>query len=539
MNIYRIRFLITLGVFFGATSCLDYHPPKKEAPMVKSWKTEQVEKKEAAKLPEARDVIVKWWLIFDDEELNRLQEEALAQNPNLMLAEARLKEAQAFFTIENSNRFPDLTLTGIADRRHLSKNGATAVPSLQSTNPNATAAPSPPFNNAPIARGIAPSMPIAAPLPLLTPAAPPPGAPPPARAPSSPKLPKVPTVPKPRRNVSFFQVAPQLSYEVDFWGRYSKAAASAKAEVKGAEEAVRTAYLMLTTQIAQVYYQIQALDAQIRVEKKTIFSYQHQVEITDAKFKAGISPALDFLQADVELTSLQAQYEETKKNRAIAENLLATLLGTPASLFTLPEQNFDPKFPYIPTGLPSEILKQRPDIREAEDNVESARLTVGVAKTAFFPSITLNGVAGYQSNKVSSLFKWKNHILSGTASLLQPIFDGGFNIGQLRLAKAQYEETVAMFLNTVITAYQEVEDSLSTYEISKKQNVFRTAEYKSAAKLLNLTNLQYQNGIIDYLNVIFAERTALTAELDSISTTNNRIFALINLIKSLGGTWES
>ncbi|MDB6081661.1 MAG: outer membrane protein [Chlamydiia bacterium] len=514
-------YILTYSLLFATTSCLEYNPHKQEVPLVKSWKTKQNTTEPAAKLPEEHKIITKWWLIFEDPELNRLQEMALKQSPTLQLAAARLQEAQAFFTVQKSATYPDLNLAGVANRQHFPKttaqssrnsNSVTAPPSV--TSPNAASSSS----------SVIPSTTTPATTAAVSPAS------------ASNPLSTI-TASPPKQNQSFLQVAPVFSYEVDFWGRYSKATAAAYADVKAAEEALRTAYLLLTTQIAETYFDLQSQDAKIKVLTRTITSYEKEVSITSTKYTSGLSSALDFVQAEVELSTVQADLEATKNTRMLAENLLATLVGMPASSFTLPEQDFNPKFPHVPEGLPSEILVRRPDVKEAENHVEAARLTVGVAKTAFFPSITLTGAAGYQSNQLSSLFKWKNHVLSGTTSLLQPIFDGGYNLGNLRQAKAQYKQNVAIFLNTVINAYREVEDALYTYEAAKKQYMFREIEVRSAKKLLNLTSLQYENGLIDYLNVIFAERTALTAETDSIKTTREKVFAIVDLIKSLGGTW--
>ena len=502
-----------VSLLFITTACLEYHPKAINTPNVTQWKTEQKEQVPTV-CPE------KWWQAFEDEKLNELEEEAIRQSPTLQLAIARLKEAKASVMITRADQFPELDLTGFANRERLASSTLGQRPMIQSLNPSRVA--SAPTQALPIVFS-APSGPIS-----LSPTAP---------LPPSPRNTNIPIVNTVKQYQTLLQITPEVTYEVDFWGKYSKLTQASVEQMKAQEEALNTAYLMLSTEVAARYFELQSYDAEIEVNQKATEAYEEQVKLSQAQYQAGLVNEINVLQFETEYYSSLAAYEEVTQLRAAAENLLATLVGKAASQFHMEKQKFAPKVLTVAAGLPFTLLKKRPDIRQAEHLVESNRLNVGVAKTAYFPTFIINGQAGYQSNKLSSLFDWKNRIWSATGSLFMPLFDGGRNHGDVLRAKAVYQESVATFLSTVITAYQEVETSLYSYRSLSKEYKQRLAEYRSAKGAKELTLARFDSGLIDYLTVIDADLVELSAQRDEIVTGRSRILANITLIKSLGGSW--
>jgi len=503
--------------FSFVTSCIQYRPPPVQKPEVTEWKSEASETGE--KLPEKYNrYTAKWWEIFDDPVLNDLQEAALKNSPTIQLQIATLQESRAIWRYVRADQFPQLNLQGNANRTHLAKDAPIGGANTGSSSPSSSSLA--PFS---LSKSPATTTPTnssaAAPATAATTA-----------------TPGLGTTVSPR-NISFFQVTPELSYEIDFWGKYWGNSQATLMQAKASEEDVRTAYLQLTTSVAQNYFELKAYDETINIYQKTIVYYQHALDLTAARFTGGIVSAQDPLQAEVTLRTTQAQLEEIIRERAYSENSLATLVGIPASLFEFTSQGFTPKFPVIPAGLPMEILKNRPDVRSAEDQVEAARLFVGVAKTAFYPQISLFGIAGYESNKLHNLFKWKNHVLSITGQLLQTVYDGGRNSAELKRTKAVYRETVSTFINTILNAFEEAENAIFTVTSADREVERREAELAAAEDLLEITTLNYLNGLTTYLDVINAEQSLLQAERDYISSIQERAIATVSLVKALGGVW--
>ncbi len=507
--------LLTVGV----SSCVQYyHPPKIDKPIPEAWKNENEAVGKTPELPKATyEEMSYWWEIFNDEQLSKLEEEALKQSPTLQLQIARLQEARGLFITVRSDLFPHLDFAGSAERQHFSPTSQISTSQATSGQTPGSSAPANPVPQAPSSNPTVPSPQISRPPP-----------------------PKNSNASRSGFTQSFVQAVAVVSYELDFWGKFYQSTQSALNHVKGSLEDVRTSYLLLTINIAQAYYQVRADDANIQVLERVVKEYRELLTLNKELFASGIVSDLNVLQAEINLSQNEQTLEKAKNERALDEDLLATLVGVPASSFTLAqveEKSFRPEIPKIPEGMPADLLKKRPDIRQSEFAVESARLDVGVAKTAFFPTIGISGTAGYQGNKFSNLFKWKNRVWSATAALLQPIFDGGYNYGNYLQAKAKYQQAVAIFLNTVIQSYQDVEDSLNTIDASQIRNRISEAQLKSASEFSRLTSLQYESGIIDYLTAINAELNALQAESNTIQTKQEQVIATLSLIKSLGGSW--
>ena len=240
------------------------------------------------------------------------------------------------------------------------------------------------------------------------------------------------------------------------------------------------------------------------------------------------------LQVKAALASAQADYEDAQNSRQMLEDSIATLIGESASTFRLEKAPFEPLFPDVPASLPSDVLQQRPDVCQSKLNIEELRLLVGVAKTAFFPDITLNGAAGFQSNRANTLFDWKSRVLSATATVAENLFSGGKTIDRYDSRNCRRHS----YVNTILTAFQEVEDALFSVKARLKQHAFRLEEFKNYKDYATLTLDQYQAGLITYFFVIVAEQQALTSARESNTSKLEKTLAHIALIKSLGGNWN-
>jgi len=516
------------------SSCVRYHPKAPKLPQAEHWKTdfEKTEAPHACPQPEKMkyDTLNPWWQVFNDAQLNALQEKAVNNSPTIQLAFYKLQEAKAVYLAERSYLFPVVDLNTVANRSRFSRSN-TSSSLQQNSATNVPAATNPLLPTSKRGREISDNGVPTSPnqIPTSSPNIP-------AAIPASTSAPVTSTATSnPYR--TFLQVLPQVSYELDIWGKYAQGAQAAYMNEKEVQEALHTAHLLLTTTLAQNYFQLRAADEDLRILSRVTAIYETQVQLQTDLFYSGLSPETNLLQVKAALAAAQADYEETQNSRQILENSIATLLGESASTFRLEKAAFDPQFPDLRACLPADVLLTRPDVRQSKLNVEEFRLLVGVAKTAFFPDITLSGAAGFQSNRANTLFDWKNRVLSATVAVTENLFAGGKTSADLQAAKARYRQSVANYINTILTAYQEVEDALFAVKARLKQHAFRTEEFKNYKDYATLTQDQYQAGLVTYFFVITADQQALTSARENNTSNLEKVLAHIALIKSLGGSW--
>jgi multidrug efflux system outer membrane protein len=272
---------------------------------------------------------------------------------------------------------------------------------------------------------------------------------------------------------------------------------------------------------------------------ETTVAYRRSLELTQNRRKSGIATDLDVSQAETQLASAEAQIPAVQLLRAQALHALATLCGQPAMSFTVNvPTNVPLAAPGIPLGIPSELLERRPDIAAAERRVAAANAGIGVATAAFYPVVMINGAAGYQSIDTSTLFDWPSRVWSIGPSLTLPLFTGGRNRAQLTVARRAYDEVVANYRQTVLTAFQEVEDQLSAQRLLTAQLDAQKAALESARHTLEIANNRYQAGLVTYLEVATAQTAALIQERAVVQLQGQDRVALIGVIKALGGKWE-
>jgi len=338
-----------------------------------------------------------------------------------------------------------------------------------------------------------------------------------------------------------FRAPLDLSYEVDLWGRVRRSFQSARADAQASLAAFYNVLLTLQADVAQNYFTLRALDAEIATVVGTLDLRKEQVRLVRSRFEGGIGNELDIARAETELAATEAEAALLARRRAELENAIAILIGSnPASfrLVAASANNWNPQPPGVPAGLPAELLERRPDVAEAERQLASANARIGVAKAAFFPVLTLTGSGGYVSADIDSLFKWDGRAWSIGPSLSLPLFAGGRNRATYKRSQAAYDETVARYRQQVLVAFGEVENSLSGIHHLATQAAAQQRAVANARRAANLATDRYRSGIVSYLEVVDASRDALSAERANAQLAGQRLIAAVQLIKALGGGWS-
>jgi hydrophobe/amphiphile efflux-1 (HAE1) family protein/NodT family efflux transporter outer membrane factor (OMF) lipoprotein len=332
-----------------------------------------------------------------------------------------------------------------------------------------------------------------------------------------------------------------LSYEVDLWGRVRRSFEGARADAQASLANFYGVLLTLQSDVAQNYFSIRALDAEIATVNGTVSLRKEQVQLVRSRFEGGIGNDLDVARAETELATTEADAASLAQRRAQLENAIAILTGNNPSTFTLTANtnSWGPQPPEIPAGLPAELLERRPDVAEAERQLASANAKIGVAKAAFFPVLTLTGSGGYLSADVDSLFKWGSRTWSIGPSLSLPLFAGGRNRANLRRSKSAYVESIALYRQRVLVAFGEVENSLSGIYYLSRQAEAQQRAVTNARRAADLATQRYRSGIVSYLEVVDASREALQSERANAELAGQRLIASVQLIKALGGGWNN
>jgi hydrophobe/amphiphile efflux-1 (HAE1) family protein/NodT family efflux transporter outer membrane factor (OMF) lipoprotein len=338
-----------------------------------------------------------------------------------------------------------------------------------------------------------------------------------------------------------FSAPLDLSYEIDLWGRVRRGFESARADAQASLAAFHNVLLTLQADVAQDYFALRALDAEIATVTGTVDLRKEQVRLVRSRFEGGIGSELDVARAETELATTEAEAASLAQRRNELENAIAVLAGQNPTVFHLPAagtNNWNPQPPVIPAGLPADLLERRPDVAEAERQLASANARIGVAKAAFFPVLTLTGSGGFVSADIDSLFKWDSHVWSIGPSLSLPIFAGGRNRANYRRSRAVFDEAVARYRQQVLVAFGEVEDSLSGIRYLIDQAAAQQRAVTNARRAAELATDRYRSGIVSYLEVVDASRDALQAERANAQLAGQRLIAAVRLIKTLGGGWS-
>jgi outer membrane protein, multidrug efflux system len=329
-----------------------------------------------------------------------------------------------------------------------------------------------------------------------------------------------------------------LNYEIDAFGRLRRTLEAARATAQASEADLRFVRLATEAAVAIDYYELREADQELSVVDGTVNDLQQALNLTELRFRNGLSSDLEVAEAKTLLDQTKASEQSLKIQREQLQHALAILLGrTPESL-TLPSQPSNPEPPVVPVGLPSDLLQRRPDIAEADRNVAAATAGIGIAKAAYFPQLSLTGIAGYESNSPTSLLNWQNTIAGLAASAVAPIFTGGRLRAGVDQARAKYRESLAAYEKTVLVSYQEVEDQLSALHYLATQSQLQELALRDASRAEQIASDRYERGLVGYLDVVTAEQNVLFNERTATQISGQRLVASVVLIKALGGGWE-
>ncbi|MBS0635497.1 MAG: efflux transporter outer membrane subunit [Verrucomicrobia bacterium] len=508
-------------IAFCLPSCIQrYDAPPIPTPKVDAWKNEQPVTSKFADCPDPEQVLVEasfrpWWKVFGDDRLNELEYQAIAESPKVQGAVGRLEEAMAFYGITRASLFPEIDLEGFASRQRVSQSQPFAGAFAPSIAPPATP-------------GFITKAPDAAVNPCVV-CPPPPMIAPPTTA----------TTKKPTPVFTSLGILPRLTYDLDFWGRNIQATESAMQQVKAEQEDLQNTLLQLTTAVADAYLQVRTYDKELEILNRTLSTRTNSYNLNKDQFDAGLINELAVYQAQSDMENVAAEIQNTSKLRSSTENRLAELVGQPASFFTLEADKDLPALPTVASGVPSTMLQQRPDIRQGLALIEAARLNVGVAKTEYFPDFTITLDYGFASNKANKLFKWKSRTWLTAVDMVMPLFTAGRISSTIDDAIAQYKQAVASYLDTVLIAFQQVEDSLFSIEATKRQLDHLKVDVDASQKAYDIAEMRYRMGLETYLTVVNTERTLLDTERIAIQVTREQYTNTIKLISSLGGYWEN
>lgn len=347
-----------------------------------------------------------------------------------------------------------------------------------------------------------------------------------------------PPIPAPASaTVDFYSIDLGVSFELDLWGRLRRGTEAARADLLAVEENRRTVILTLVSAVATSYVNLLNLDRQLEISRETVRSRAESLRIFDLRFKGGTISELELQQLRSEYETALATIPAVEKQIAQQENSLSVLLGRNPGPIARGGTLQRLVLPEVPAGLPSEVLERRPDIRQAEQQLVAANARIGVAKAAFFPTISLTGLLGVASADLSNLFTRDARTWTFAGSVSQPIFTGGTLSGQLAVSEAQQKQALYSYQQAIQTAFSEVENSLVDQGKTREQAAAQTRQVEALGRYAYLARLRYDNGYTSYIEVLDAERSLFQAQLQLTQTQGQLYFALINLYKALGGGW--
>ncbi len=329
-----------------------------------------------------------------------------------------------------------------------------------------------------------------------------------------------------------------VSYELDLWGQIRNEVAAGAANAAASAADLENARLSLIAQLVDDYIQLRSLDRDSSILDETVQAYTRALGLTQQRHDAGIAPGLDVSQAQTQLDAARSQAAQTLAQRALMEHAIAALLGVSASTFSIKPQIVDLKLPRIPTGLPSTLVQRRPDIAGAQRRMMAANANIGVARAAYFPSLTLGAQAGFESQAFSNWLSAPSAFWAVGPNALLSVFDGGLRRAQVAQARAEFDASAANYRGFVVAAFQQVEDSLATLNHYHDASVDEKAAVDAAQRTLDFSLALYKQGATDYLTVVTSQTALLQAQLQALNLDTLQLTASVDLIRALGGGWQ-
>jgi NodT family efflux transporter outer membrane factor (OMF) lipoprotein len=329
-----------------------------------------------------------------------------------------------------------------------------------------------------------------------------------------------------------------VSYELDLWGQIRNQVAAGEANAQASAADLENARLSLLAQLVDDYVQLRSLDRENAILDDTVTAFDRALSITQQRHGAGIAPGLDVAQAQTQLAAARSQAAQILAQRALMEHAIAALLGISASNFSINPAIVDIKLPQIPAGVPTTLLERRPDIAAAQRRMIAANANIGVARAAYFPSLTLNAQGGFQSTAVSNWLSAPSSFWAIGPNALLSVFDGGLRRAQVAQARAEFDASAADYRGVVVAAFQQVEDDLASlnhyYDAAQQEK----AAVDAAQRTLDLSMALYKQGAADYLTVVTSQTALLQAQLQALNLDTLQLRASVDLVRGLGGGWE-
>ena len=330
-----------------------------------------------------------------------------------------------------------------------------------------------------------------------------------------------------------------FSYELDLWGSVRNTVAAGKDEAQATKYDAASVQLSLEAMLADAYFNLRGLDAQEALLTKTVAAYSRALQLTQAQHSGGIVSGLDVGQAQTQYDTAQAQLTDAIADRALFQNEIASLIGVPAPLFSLPADSALPLPPAIPVAAPSVLLERRPDIAAAERRAAEANAQIGVAKAAFFPTVSIDASGGFESDGGGvNLFNLSNSLWSLGPSLALTVFDGGRRRAAVKIAVDQFDQASEAYRSTALTAFQEVENELALCNDLAVEASQQDAAVAAADHTLDLSLALYTEGAVTYLNVVTAQTADLDAQSAGLAIATRRLVGSVDLVRALGGGWK-
>jgi NodT family efflux transporter outer membrane factor (OMF) lipoprotein len=444
--------------------------PKYKAPAVPAppaykevgdWKTAQ---------PSDQNLGGNWWEIFQDPQLNTLEQQINVSNQNLKAAVAQYQEARAALRYARADYYPTISTAPSATREKYSGNRPASLAGGTT------------FND--------------------------------------------------------FVLPVNVSYQVNAWGRVSKNVESYREQAQASAADLAVINLTMHADLAIDYYAARTLDAEEKLLQNTVVQYQQALQLNEDRYQGGLASEVEVEQARTILETTRAQLVDVGVARSQYEHAAAVLVGKPPADFSLPPLPLTTPPPPIPVGVPSELLERRPDIAASERRVASANAQVGLAKTAYYPLVNIVGSGGFESGTITTLLQGPSALWSVGAAAAATIFDGGRRHALNDEAKATYDSSVASYRQTVLSAFQQVEDNLAALRVLEQEAGVQATAVKSAQRSLDLSNTRYDGGVTSYLEVITAQNAALSDEVTAVNILGRRMASAVLLVEALGGGWD-
>ena len=416
-----------------------------------------------------------WWSIYSDDQLDALERQIALSNQNVKMYEAEYRQALALVREAEAQLFPTVGLTAGAQR------GGGGSVSIASTTGSA-------------ANG--------------------------------------------RPNTQF-KLEANATWAPDIWGSIRRQIESQKAAAQVSAADLANALLDAQAQLATDYFDLRAADSLADLLTRAVAAYQRTLDITRAQYKAGMAALSDVMTAEAQLQATRTQLIAVRQQRGQYEHAIAALTGQPPAGLSIPAAPLTTHVPVVPTGVPSTLLERNPQVAAAERQMQQENALIGVAKAAFFPDLTLTGLFGYAGNPLSSLISAGNRVWSGGASATQLLFDAGSHSAALNAAHAVYDQSVASYRQTVLTAFQQVEDELLALHVLQDESDSAMTAVKDAQQATDIALAEYKAGTVAYTSVVTAQQALIADQQTALTIEQNRLVASVTLIEALGGGWNS